>query len=128
MTTFIIPRDATDADIEAARPPGAGDSRCHSEPLRSPWVPDTAAVNRIAELVTVQHRDCAWWQDIIDGLRHAWDANELCDTWDRDDLADEIADQIAAEARRLTEVTEELVQVPIAALAAVARIRKGDNK
>ena len=48
MTTqaFIIPARADPDDIERARPSGASDSRCRSEPLASPWVVDTDAVNR----------------------------------------------------------------------------------
>lgn len=48
MTTFLIPRNATPDDIERARPPGAGDSRCHSEPLQSPWVLDLTAANTLS--------------------------------------------------------------------------------
>jgi len=47
--------------------------------------------------------------------------NELADA-----VADAIADALWAEARRLTAVTEELVTVPAAAVAAVARIRRGE--
>ena len=87
------------------------------------WV-SSAAEEQVTEPVAVQHRERAWWQNIIYGLLHAAAAGELCDTWDRDDLADEMADQLWAEARRLSAVTEEQVTVPDAAVAAVARIRR----
>jgi len=99
--------------------------RHHSEPPRRRWVPDTDAVNQVAEPVVIPHRERTWWQDIIDSLWHAWRAHELCDTWTLIDLADEMADQLWTEAQRLTATTEELVPVPIAAIAAVAQIRKG---
>ena len=113
------------ANRERARPTGPGTGgRCCSEPLASPWVVDTVAVNQMLGPVAVRHRERAWWEDIVNALRHAYAAGELCDTWTLGDLADAIADALWAEARRLTIATEELVTVPDAAVAAVARIRK----
>ena len=128
MTTqaFIIPRNAIlDPDaIERARPPGAGDSRCCSEPMYLRAVPNHAALERETESVAATvPPERAWWQNIIYGLLHAAAAGELCDTWDRDDLADEMARQITSEAQRLTQETEEEVRVPNAAFAALAHIR-----
>ena len=87
-------------------------------------VVNTAALEREAEPVAATvPPERAWWQNIIYGLLHAAAADELCDTWDRDDLADEMARQITAEAQRLTQETEEEVRVPNAAFAALAHIR-----
>jgi len=130
MTTqaFIIPRNATPDDIERARPYGAGDRRWSGGRGAGRRVPDTAAVNR-PSITTIRAtaprspQPIVWWQVIIDGLWHAYAAGELCDTWDRDDLANEMADQLWAEARRLTQATEEEVRVPNAAFAALAHIR-----
>ena len=122
---FIIPARADPDAIERARPTGTstGD-RCCSELLASPFVVNVAAVNTVAESVAATvPPERAWWQNIIYGLLHAAAADELCDTWDRDDLADEMARQITAEAQRLTQETEEEVRVPNAAFAALARIR-----
>ena len=90
------------------------------------WVPDTAAANAMPEPVPEARPEPAWWRPIVNGLWHAWRAHELCDGWTLGDLADEMADQLWAESRRLTAATEELVQVPDAAVAAVARIRRGE--
>jgi len=103
------------------------DNRHHGEPPRRRWVPDTDAVNAMPDPLPEpdpERRPATWWQPIVNGLSHAWRAHELCDTWTLNDLADEMADQLWAEARRLTTVTEELVTVPAAAVAAVARIRR----
>jgi len=116
---------ATPDDIERARPTGTGDRRWTGDRGAGRWVAGTAAVNAMPATVAVPRPAATWWQPIIDGLWHAWRAHELCDEWDRDDLADAVADQLWAEAQRLTTVTEELVTVPAAAVAAVARIRRG---
>ena len=101
-------------------------NRHHSDPPRRRWVPDTVAANAMPEPAPEpdpERRPATWWRPIVNGLSHAWRAHELCDTWTLDDLADAMADQLWAEARRLTAATEELVTVPDAAVAAVARIR-----
>ena len=123
---FTIPARADSDAIERARPTGTGTGdRCCSELLASPWVVNVAAVNAVAELVAATvPPERAWWQNIIYGLLHAAAAGELCDTWTQGDLAAEMADQLWAEARRLSAATEELVTVPDAAVAAVARIRR----
>jgi len=123
---FIIPARADPDAIEAARPTGiAPGDRCRSELLASPWAVGTDAANTVVDPVP-EARPATWWQPIVDGLRHAWYAHELCDTWTRDDLADAIADALWTEARLLTQETEERVTVPSAAVAAVARIRRGE--
>ena len=103
--------------------------RHHSEPPRRRWVPDTVAANAMPDPPLEpdpEPRPATWWLPIVNGLRHAYAAGELCDTWTLGDLADAMADQLWAEARRLTAATEELVTVPDAAVAAVARIRRGE--
>ena len=59
MTAYAYTRDPHPdreaANREAARPL-YGDCRCHSDSLASPFVPDTAAVNRVAEPVTEPDR------------------------------------------------------------------------
>lgn len=101
MTThaFIIPRNATPDDIERARPPGAGDSRCHSELVAAPTpVVDRYAMRPNYIPAVAERPEPEWWKPIVNGLWHAWWANELCDTWTLQDLADEMTRQLMAEA------------------------------
>ena len=94
---FIIPRNATDADIERARPYGAGDRRWTGNRGADRWV-SGAVEEQVTEPVTVQHRERTWRQEIRDGLWHAFAAHELPDLWTEDDVMDEIDRQIADEA------------------------------
>ena len=47
--SFAIPHNATSEEIEAARPDRWADPRCQSEPLASPFISGTAAVNTVPE-------------------------------------------------------------------------------